>query len=99
MNFEASLAFAQQKDKEDKLASNKEQFFFPQKDGKEVIYFCGNSLGLQAKSVQEAVQQELDDWKNFGIAGFLHAKNPWMYYQEYFTQPLSKIVGCKQNEV
>jgi len=99
MNFEASLAFAQQKDKEDKLASYKEQFFFPQKDGKDVIYFCGNSLGLQAKSVQEAVQQELDDWKNFGIAGFLHAKNPWMYYQEYFTQPLSKIVGCKQNEV
>ena len=99
MNFEASLAFAQQKDKEDKLASYKEQFFFPQKDGKDVIYFCGNSLGLQAKSVQEAVQQELDDWRNFGIAGFLHAKNPWMYYQEYFTQPLSKIVGCKQNEV
>ncbi|MDQ6813977.1 MAG: kynureninase, partial [Bacteroidota bacterium] len=99
MNFEASLYFAQQKDKEDTLASYKEQFYFPQKDNKDVIYFCGNSLGLQAKRVQNAVQQELDDWKNLGIAGFLHARNPWMYYQEYFKKSLSKIVGCKEDEV
>ncbi len=99
MKFEASLAFAQQKDKEDKLAAYKEQFYFPEKDGKDMIYFCGNSLGLQAKRVQPAIQQELDDWKNLGIAGFLNAKNPWMYYQEYFKNSLSKIVGCKEDEV
>lgn len=99
MNFEASLAFAQWKDKEDKLAAFKQKFYFPQIDGKAAIYFCGNSLGLQAKTVQGAVQQELDDWKNLGIAGFLNAKNPWMYYQEYFRNSLSKIVGCKEDEV
>lgn len=49
--------------------------------------------------MQAAMQQELDDWKNLGIAGFLNAKNPWMYYQEYFKRPLSKIVGCKEEEV
>lgn len=99
MNFEASLLFAQLKDKEDRLATYKQQFHFPLDNNKSSIYFCGNSLGLQAKIVQSAVQQELDDWKNLGIAGFLHAKNPWMYYQEYFKNALSKIVGCQQDEV
>ncbi|MCW3080421.1 kynureninase [Segetibacter sp.] len=99
MNFEASRRFAQQKDKEDKLAKYKQQFYFPQIDGADSIYFCGNSLGLQSKQVQASVQQELDDWKNRGIAGFLNAKNPWMYYQEYFKKSLSKIVGCKEDEV
>lgn len=99
MNFEASRRFAQQKDKEDKLAKYKQQFYFPQVDGADSIYFCGNSLGLQSKQVQASVQQELDDWKNRGIAGFLNAKNPWMYYQEYFKKSLSKIVGCKEDEV
>lgn len=99
MKFEASLAFAQLKDKEDRLSAFKQQFHFPQTDAKDAIYFCGNSLGSQAKTVQEAVQQELDDWKNHGIAGFLTAKNPWMYYQEYFKKPLSKIVGCREDEV
>lgn len=99
MSFEASLQFAQQKDKDDKLAAYKQQFHFPQIDNKDVIYFCGNSLGLQGTKVQAAVQQELDDWKNLGIAGFLTAKNPWMYYQEYFKKTLSAIVGCKEEEV
>src|SRR3954467_10327703 len=99
MNFEASLSFAQSKDKEDRLQTFKQKFFFPRINNKKVIYFCGNSLGLQAKTVQAAVQQELDDWKNLGIAGFLTAKNPWMYYQEYFKTSLAKIVGCKEDEV
>lgn len=99
MSVEASLQFAQQKDKEDPLSSYKQQFYFPQIDDKDGIYFCGNSLGLQAKRVQAAIQQELDDWKTLGIAGFLNAKNPWMYFQEYFKNSLSKIVGCKEDEV
>ena len=99
MIFEASSEYAQLKDKEDKLAACKHKFHFPQINDKEVIYFCGNSLGLQAKTVEAAVQQELDDWKNLGIAGFLKAKNPWMYYQESFKKPLSAIVGCSEDEV
>jgi kynureninase len=99
MHFKASLQFAQQKDKEDTLGIYKQQFYFPQINDRDAIYFCGNSLGLQSKKVQASVQQELDDWKNLGIAGFLKAKNPWMYYQEYFKKSLSKIVGCKEEEV
>jgi kynureninase len=99
MKFEATLEYAQLKDKEDKLQSYKHKFHFPQFNNKDVIYFCGNSLGLQAKTVKAAVEQELDDWKNLGIAGFLKARNPWLYYHESFIKPLSKIVGCKEDEV
>ena len=97
--FEASLQFARSKDEEDELSPFKHQFHFPKINDKNTIYFCGNSLGLQPKNVEAAIQQELDDWKNLGISGFLKAKNPWMYYQEYFKQPLAKIVGAKEDEV
>jgi kynureninase len=99
MSFEATLAFAQLKDEEDRLGAFRDKFYFPQINRRDAIYFCGNSLGLQPKTVEAAVQQELDDWKNLGIAGFLKAKNPWMFYQEYFKNSLAKVVGCKEEEV
>ncbi len=37
--------------------------------------------------------------RTMAIGGFLKAKNPWMYYQEYFKSSLAKIVGCKEDEV
>nr|MBA4139341.1 kynureninase [Segetibacter sp.] len=94
-----SLSFAQLLDQQDRLARFKDEFHYPQANGKNVIYFCGNSLGLQPKKVEAAVQQELNDWKNLGISGFLKAKNPWMYYEEYFKPALAKIVGAKEDEV
>jgi len=97
--FEASLAFAQQKDKQDALHHFRSEFYFPQHNGKDAIYFCGNSLGLQPKNVETAIQQELQDWRSFAVGGYLHAKNPWLNYQHNFSNPLSKIVGCRENEV
>jgi kynureninase len=97
--FGATLAFAQQKDKQDPLYHFRSQFYFPQHNGNDTIYFCGNSLGLQPKNAETAIQQELRDWRSFAVGGYLHAKNPWLYYQHNFSKPLSKIVGCKENEV
>ncbi|HXB45837.1 MAG TPA: hypothetical protein VNV85_17340, partial [Puia sp.] len=97
--FDTTLAFAQQKDKQDPIHHFRSQFYFPQQEDKDAIYFCGNSLGLQTKNVEAQVQQELQDWRCFAVGGYLHAKNPWLYYQNNFSKPLSKIVGCKENEV
>ncbi|MEJ7829876.1 MAG: kynureninase [Segetibacter sp.] len=99
ISFEATLSFAQSLDQQDELARFKDEFHYPQANGKNVIYFCGNSLGLQPRNVEAAVQQELNDWKNLGISGFLKATNPWMYYQEYFKPALANIVGAKEDEV
>ncbi len=97
--FNATLSFAQQKDAQDELRKFSNEFYFPQHNNRNAIYFCGNSLGLQPKNVASAIQQELKDWQNLGVGGYLHAKNPWLYYQHNFSQPLAGIVGSKEKEV
>jgi len=100
MTFEATQTFAQTMDEQDPLKSYREQFYIPKHtDGSDILYFCGNSLGLQPKSVERYMQQELDDWKKFGVEGHFHAKNAWMPYHEFFTSKLAKIVGAQENEV
>lgn len=97
--FNTTLTTAQTLDQQDELAHFKQQFHFPKKDGKNVIYFCGNSLGLQPTNVEAAMLQELADWKNLAISGFSKAKNPWLVYQEYLKPSLGKIVGANEDEV
>ena len=99
MSFEATLEYARKQDKKDPLKNFRKEFYFPKANGEKLIYFCGNSLGLQPKGVEKAIKQELKDWKNLAVGGYLHAKNPWLYYQHYFRKPLSKIMGCKKEEV
>ncbi len=99
IKYENSLAFALEQDQKDPLRKYREQFHFPQHEGKNVIYFTGNSLGLQPKSTAKYVQQELDDWAKYGVEGHFHAKNPWYSYHEQFAEPLAKIVGAKPHEV
>jgi kynureninase len=64
-----------------------------------VIYFTGNSLGLQPKSTAKYIQQELSDWSKYGVEGHFQAKHPWLSYHEQFSKPVSKIVGAKPSEV
>tara|TARA_B100000497_G_scaffold118199_1_gene144264 strand:+ start:385 stop:1638 length:1254 start_codon:yes stop_codon:yes gene_type:complete len=99
MHFEDSLAFAQAIDSKDPLKEYRDKFYIPQHQGKDSIYFCGNSLGLQAKSVEKYIQQELDDWKKFGVEGHFNGKNPWMHYHHFVEKQAAKIVGASIEEV
>ncbi len=82
MKFENSRVFAQDLDANDSLKNYRNQFFIPQVNGKDSFYFTGNSLGAQPKAVKEAIQQELDDWAEYGVEGHFHAKHPWYSYHE-----------------
>ena len=98
--YQHGLAFAKKMDKEDELHEYRSLYHLPmQKSGEPYVYLCGNSLGLQPKSTQEALQQELKDWKNLGVEGHFHAKNPWMPYHEFLTNAMAKVVGAKPEEV
>jgi kynureninase len=98
--FDETQECAFRLDKEDNLAAFRDEFYIPpQKDGSPSIYLCGNSLGLQPKSVQAYLQQELDDWGDLGVEGHLQAKNPWLSYHELLTVPMARIVGAKPIEV
>jgi len=98
-HFEDSLSFAQQLDANDNLKHFREQFYFPRHNGKDVIYFCGNSLGLQPKNVEAAIQTELQTWREIAIEGYFKGTNPWLYYHEYLRGSLAKIVGANDDEV
>lgn len=98
MHFEDSLDFAVSLDKHDELSAFRKEFYIPKINGRDVIYFAGNSLGLQPVNVSEYVLQELEDWKNLGVEGHLLAKHPWFSYHEPFKELLAGIVGAKPDE-
>lgn len=98
MNFVNSLAFAQELDNKDPLRSFRDEFYIPQIHGKPSYYFTGNSLGLQPKSAEEALRIELEDWKNLGVEGHFHGKNPWFHYHKFLTENAAGIVGAKPIE-
>jgi kynureninase len=64
-----------------------------------LIYFCGNSLGLQPREAEEAVRQELADWRDLAIDGYWKARKPWMTYPQAMSGPLSRLAGCQEDEV
>jgi kynureninase len=100
MSYRADSAFAREMDKGDPLASMRAQFHIPKtKTGKDVVYLCGNSLGLQPKAVEAALTQELLDWQTLGVEGHFQAKHPWMPYHEFLTKQLANLVGAKPIEV
>ena len=100
MNYKKNREFAISLDSNDKLRKYRAYFHIPlKKDGKQCIYFCGNSLGLQPKTTSSYLDQELKDWANFGVEGHFKASNPWMPYHEFLSEGFSKIVGAKLSEV
>ena len=99
MNYQNRLAFAKQMDEQDDLKAFRSKFFIPQHQGKDAIYFTGNSLGLQPKSTAAYIQQELNDWAELGVEGHFQAKNPWLNYHEIFPKKYSTILGSLEEEV
>ncbi len=99
ISYSTHLDFAWNMDDKDPLGHFREQFFIPEVNGEPAIYLCGNSLGLQPKSIKRYLEQELEDWANLGVEGHVHARNPWMYYHRLFTAPLARVAGCKEHEV
>ncbi|SKB66642.1 Kynureninase [Salegentibacter holothuriorum] len=99
MQFKNTLEFARELDAEDKLSSYRDQFIFPQHEGENVIYFTGNSLGLQPKSAKKYVDEIMTDWANLAVEGHFYAEKPWWDYHERFSAKLAKVVGAKPAEV
>jgi len=98
--YKDGLDFAKELDQNDALASFRNQFHIPKdKNGNDLIYFCGNSLGLQPKNTKSYIDQELTDWANLGVEGHTEGKNPWLHYHEFLTETMANVVGAKNNEV
>jgi len=99
MNFQNTREFAQSLDAQDELKNYRDEFIFPKVNGKQVIYFTGNSLGLQPKRTKQYVDEVMTDWANLAVEGHFYSDKPWWDYHERFAVPLSEIVGAKPTEV
>jgi kynureninase len=99
VKFINSLEFAQSLDKIDPLKSFRDEFHIPKHEGNEVLYFTGNSLGLQPKTTTQYINEELDSWKGRGVDGHFEGKRPWFHYHKFAKASLAKIVGAKPEEV
>ena len=99
MFFESTLEFAKSLDLRDPLRSFREEFLFPDFHEKNLIYFTGNSLGLQPKNAKNYILEELEDWQKYGVEGHFISRRPWYSYHENLTDMMAEIVGAKPIEV
>lgn len=97
--YEYSKEFALEMDLKDPLRHFRELFLFPKTNGKDAIYFCGNSLGLQPKSVRDEIQAELASWAERGVEGHFSGSNPWVDARLRSKPILAAIVGAQVEEV
>jgi kynureninase len=100
MAFSPDEDFALKLDAEDPLRQFRDEFYLPLgKNGKPLIYFAGNSLGLMLKSARKIVEQELDDWAELGVDAHLGAETPWYSYHQTLREPMARLLGAKPLEV
>jgi kynureninase len=87
-------------DEADDLGRFRSEFEIPRRsDGSEVIYLCGNSLGLQPRRTREYVDAELDAWAELGVEGHFSGEHPWYSYHEPLSAPMARVVGALPEEV
>ncbi len=99
MEYRNTSEYPVQLDHTDQLAKFRSEFFLPQINNSETIYFCGNSLGLQPKATPAYLEEELRKWQDLAVEGHFKSRNPWTTYQKQFKGPLAELTGALPNEV
>jgi kynureninase len=99
MTFQPTLDFAQQMDAQDPLRHFRDQYLFPQHQGQNGLYFCGNSLGLQPKKARAFLEKELHRWQELGVEGHFEGELPWTQYHKALAPASAHIVGAQEDEV
>jgi kynureninase len=98
-NYQYSESFAKELDALDPLAHFRSRFHFPKIEGKDALYFCGNSLGLQPKTAAVYLEKEMSAWANMGVDGYFHGDDPWYSVRKKSKPILAQILGALPEEV
>ena len=104
-----SAQFAKWLDDGDALQGESDRFHFPptpagatkRRPGSRCIYLCGNSLGLQPRTTESYVSDEIKKWQRMGVEGHFPDANPihpWVTADEHAREAMAKIVGAKEVE-
>lgn len=97
--FERTKEYALALDQQDKIASFRNRFLFPQKEGAAKTYFLGNSLGLQPVSARLAMAKVMNQWADQGVESFFQGNDPWLNFHGLLVKKLSEIAGAKNSEL
>ncbi len=98
--FDPTPDCARHLDSDDPLARFRREFYVPVRDdGREEIYLCGNSLGLQPRHTATYIDEFLRDWRNLGVRGHFEPEHAWLPYHEFLSEGLAAVVGARQDEV
>ena len=80
-----SIQFATLLDELDNLSGFRKEFFIPKNEkNEEVIYLCGNSLGLQPKATRLYIENHLKKWENEGVEGHFSGFTSYYHHDNYF---------------
>lgn len=99
IQFEYSENFAREMDLKDPMCTFRKRFLFPKVNGKDAIYLCGNSLGLQPKTVKSYLEKELNNWAEMGVDGHFDGEDAWFFAKNKSKPALAEIVGAMEHEV
>ena len=86
-------------DDNDQLSHLKKEFLYGDDNDEKKIYFCGNSLGLQHKSLKNKINDHLEQWKKFAVENHFNGDYPWMDIQDKIKEKLKLFLGCSENEI
>ena len=98
--LEQSRDAAIQMDQADPLSRLRDSFFIPVDDaGDQLLYFCGNSLGLQPRGAADHVMEVMEEWARRAVNGHQRGRAPWYPYHELFRETGARLVGARPGEV
>jgi kynureninase len=98
--MENTLAYSQAQDQADILKDFRHRFHLPKREnGKPWLYFTGNSLGLQPKSAEVYLSEEMQKWAELGVEGHFRGDFPWLDYHKHFKPAFAYLTGSNENEV
>lgn len=100
MNPGLSLEAARALDAADPATARRAEFHFPRTpDGREAIYLCGNSLGLQPRVAAADVAAFMGEWQRLGVLGYHDRGSDWLNLHERLAPTAATLAGAKPLEV
>lgn len=98
--YENTLEYARRQDEDDVLRAIRQEFLIPENEaGKQLIYLCGNSLGLQPKNTSSYINKQLQTWQNLAVEGWFEGKISWIKYGREVARLLMDVVGGNESEI
>jgi kynureninase len=87
-------------DAADPLTALRDRFLIPAaSDGTPAVYYAGQSLGLQPRTVRAAIETQLDAWARLGVDAWFAPDRPWFTMDDALRAPMARVVGASPAEV